>query len=178
MRRAETSAYERFYPVEGPGNGAVSIKRASYVPPPMFSPSDGDVRAILSRARTIAVVGLSDKPDRDSNEVARYLIAQGYRIVPVNPMLPEVLGQRSYPTLAAIPADLRIDIVDVFRRSEQVPPVADEAIARGAPVLWMQLGVEHAGAAEKARAAGITVLENRCIMVDHRRLGIPPVLAG
>jgi len=135
-----------------------------------MEPTDAEVRDALGRARTIAVVGLSDKPERDSNEVARYLQSEGYRIVPVNPMLPEVLGERSYPSLAAIPPEVRVDIVDVFRRSDQVPPVVDEAIARKAPVVWMQLGVENADAAAKARAAGITVFENLCIMVQHRRL--------
>lgn len=140
-----------------------------------MNPPESELRAILTRARTIAVVGLSDKPERDSHEVARYLQRQGYRIVPVNPMLSEVLGEKSYPSLAAIPAGTPIDIVDVFRRSEQVPPVVDEAIARGAKVVWMQLGVEHADAAARARAAGATVVENQCIMVQHRSLGIPPV---
>jgi len=132
--------------------------------------TDAELKDVLGHARTIAVVGLSDKPDRDSNEVARYLQGQGYRIVPVNPMLTEVLGEKAYPSLSAIPSDLKVDIVDVFRRSEQVPPVVDEAIARGDKVVWMQLGVEHAAAAAKARAAGITVFENLCIMVQHRRL--------
>jgi uncharacterized protein len=135
---------------------------------------DDRIREVLTRARTIAVVGLSDKPERDSNEVARYLMSQGYRIVPVNPMLPEVLGERSYPSLTAIPPDVRVDLVDVFRRSDQVPPVVEEAIARHVPVVWMQLGVEHPEAAAKARAAGATVFENLCIMVQHRRLRIPP----
>jgi uncharacterized protein len=134
---------------------------------------DEQLRAILSSARTIAVVGLSDKPDRDSHTVAEYLQKKGYRIVPVNPMLAEVLGERSYPSLAAIPPEVHVDIVDIFRRSDQVPPVVDEALARGRPVIWMQLGVEHAEAAARARAAGATVLENRCIRVDHQRLGIP-----
>ena len=138
--------------------------------------TDAELKDVLGHARTIAVVGLSDKPDRDSNEVARYLQGQGYRIVPVNPMLTEVLGEKAYPSLSAIPSDLKVDIVDVFRRSEQVPPVVDEAIARGDKVVWMQLGVEHAAAAAKARAAGITVFENLCIMVQHRRLrgSLPP----
>jgi uncharacterized protein len=139
-----------------------------------MSPNDAELRDVLSRARTIAVVGLSDKPERDSNEVARYLKSQGYRIVPVNPMLSEVLGEKSYPSLSAIPKEVGVDIVDVFRRSDQVPPVVDEALARGAKVIWMQLGVEHAEAAAKARAAGATVYENLCIMVQHRRLHIPP----
>ena len=137
--------------------------------------TDAELRDVLGRARTIAVVGLSDKPERDSNEVARYLKSQGYRIVPVNPMLSEVLGEKSYPSLSAIPREVGVDIVDVFRRSDQVPPVVEEAIARGVKVVWMQLGVEHAGAAAKARDAGATVYENLCIMVQHRRLHIAPV---
>jgi predicted CoA-binding protein len=131
---------------------------------------DDEMRSLLTRARTIAVVGLSDKPERDSNEVARYLQSVGYRIVPVNPMLTEVLGERAYPSLAAVPADLPVDIVDVFRRSDQVPPVVDEAIARHDPVVWMQLGVQNAEAAARARSAGLTVFEDLCIMVQHRRL--------
>jgi predicted CoA-binding protein len=138
--------------------------------------TDAELRGVLSSARTIAVVGLSDKPDRDSNEVARYLQSQGYRIVPVNPMLTEVLGEKAYPSLASIPPEVKVDIVDVFRRSDQVPPIVDEAIARGDRVVWMQLGVENAAAAAKARAAGMTVFENLCIMVQHRRLRgtLPP----
>jgi uncharacterized protein len=132
--------------------------------------TDEQLRDALGSARTIAVVGLSDKPERDSNDVARYLQSQGYRIIPVNPMLTEVLGERSYPSVSAIPNGIPIDIVDIFRRSDQVPPVVDEAIARGVKVVWMQLGVEHADAATKARAAGATVFENLCIMVQHRRL--------
>jgi len=140
-----------------------------------MAPNDAELRDVLSRARTIAVVGLSDKPERDSNEVARYLQSQGYRIVPVNPMLSEVLGERSFPSLSAIPPEVGVDIVDVFRRSDQVPPVVEEALARGVKVVWMQLGVEHAEAAAKARTAGVTVYENLCIMVQHRRLHIAPV---
>jgi uncharacterized protein len=136
---------------------------------------DDAVRRALTGARTIAVVGLSDKPDRDSNEVARYLQGQGYRIVPVNPMLTEVLGEKSYPEIDAIPPEIPIDIVDIFRRSDQVPPIVHEAIHRGVRTIWMQLGVEHAGAAAEARSAGIAVFENRCTMADHRRLGLPAV---
>jgi predicted CoA-binding protein len=132
--------------------------------------TDAELRDVLGQARTIAVVGLSDKPDRDSNEVARYLKSQGYRVVPVNPMLTEVLGEKAYPSLTAIPPEVRVDIVDLFRRSDQVPPVVEEAIARGVKVVWMQLGVENAAAATKARGAGMTVVENLCIMVQHRRL--------
>ncbi|HYA70450.1 MAG TPA: CoA-binding protein [Thermoplasmata archaeon] len=138
--------------------------------------TDAELRDVLGRARTIAVVGLSDKADRDSNQIARYLQSQGYRVVPVNPMLTEVLGEKAYPSLSAIPPEVHVDIVDVFRRSDQIPPIVDEAIARGDKVVWMQLGVEHAPAAAKARAAGLTVFENLCIMVQHRRLkgSLPP----
>jgi uncharacterized protein len=139
---------------------------------------DAQMRDILASARTIAVVGLSDKPERDSHRIAAYLKSQGYRIVPVNPMVPEVLGERSFPSIAAIPPDVRIDIVDVFRRSEQVPPVVDDAIARHAPVVWMQLGVRNEEAASKAREAGAVVYEDLCIMVQHRRLRIPPISRG
>ncbi|HXY47100.1 MAG TPA: CoA-binding protein [Thermoplasmata archaeon] len=139
-----------------------------------MSVPDEELREVLTTARTIAVVGLSDKPERDSNEVARYLKSQGYRIVPVNPMISEVLGEKAYPSLSAIPPDVQIDIVDVFRRSDQVPPVVDEAIGRHAKVIWMQLGVSHPAAAAKARAAGAIAYENLCIMVQHRRLHIPP----
>ncbi len=137
--------------------------------------TDEELRRVLTAARTIAVVGLSDQPERDSNQVARYLQGQGYRVIPVNPRVSRALGETSYPSLAAIPPDVPIDIVDVFRRSDQVPPVVDAAIARGAPVIWMPLGVEHAAAASRARAAGAKVYENSCIMVQHRRLHIPPV---
>ena len=140
-----------------------------------MTPTDDELRPVLERARTIAVVGLSDKPERDSNEIARYLQSQGYRVVPVNPMVREVLGERSYPSVAEIPHDIRVDIVDVFRKSDQVPPVVDEAIARHVPTVWMQLGVANAEASARGRRAGLTVFENLCIMVQHRRLGIPTV---
>jgi hypothetical protein len=135
-----------------------------------MTPTDPELRELFGTVRTIAVVGLSEKPDRDSHRVARYLQEHGYRIVPVNPMLTEVLGEKAYPSLAAIPSEISVDVVDIFRRSEQVPPVVDEAIARGAKVVWMQLGVTNADAARKARDAGAVVLEDRCIMVEHRRL--------
>ena len=136
------------------------------------------MRELLLRARTIAVVGLSDKAERDSNEVARYLQSQGYRVIPVNPMLPEVLGEKSYPDLASIPAGVHVDIADLFRRSDQVPPAVEQAIARPVDAIWMQLGVEHAEAAARAEARGIPVVQNLCIMQQHRRLRIPPVPPG
>jgi hypothetical protein len=140
-----------------------------------MAPTDEELRSILTKTSTIAVVGLSEKPDRDSNEVARYLRSQGYAIVPVNPALPEVLGLRSYPSLTAIPADVRVDLAVIFRRSEAVPPVVDQAIARGIPAVWMQLGVQNPEAAKRARAHGLAVVEDTCSMAAHRRLKLPPV---
>ncbi|MCI4360321.1 MAG: CoA-binding protein [Thermoplasmata archaeon] len=137
--------------------------------------TDDGLRHLLTTARTIAVVGLSDKPERDSNEVARYLQSQGYRILPINPMLTEVLGEKAYPSLSALPAGTKVDIVDIFRRSDQVGPVVDEALAIGAGAVWMQLGVLNADAAAKAELRGVPVLQDLCIMVQHRRLRIPPV---
>jgi predicted CoA-binding protein len=137
--------------------------------------TDEGLQHLLTTARTIAVVGLSDKPERDSNEVARYLQSQGYRILPVNPMLPEVLGERAYPSLSALPAGTTVDIVDIFRRSDQVGPVVDEALQIGAGAIWMQLGVVNAEAAAKAELRGVPVVQDLCIMVQHRRLRIPPV---
>lgn len=140
-----------------------------------MTPSDSEVRDVLTRARTIAIVGLSDKLERDSNEVARYLQGKGYRVIPVNPAVPEILGEKSYPSVTAIPKEIRVDIVDIFRRSDQVPPIALEAIRRGVKVVWMQLGVDSAEAASHVREAGGVAFENLCIMSQHRRLGLPAV---
>jgi uncharacterized protein len=134
--------------------------------------SDAQTRDLLARARIIAVVGLSDKPARDSHEVARYLLSQGYDIIPVNPNVHEVFGRRSYPSLDDIPPDRKIDIVDIFRRSDQVGPVVDAAIARGVGAVWMQLGVRADSAAETARAHGARVYQDLCIMREHRRLEV------
>ena len=112
----------------------------------------------LKESKTIAVVGLSPNPDRDSNRVALYLQRVGYRVIPVNPMVEEVLGEKSYPDLKSIPADIEIDMVDVFRRSELVEPVVDEAIEMGVKFIWMQDGVIHDESAKKAEAAGIPVI--------------------
>jgi predicted CoA-binding protein len=128
-----------------------------------------DVRAILRDCRTVAVVGLSPRSDRDSHRVARYMQQRGWRIVPVNPVAAgqTILGEPVYPSLAEAAKHVHIDLVDCFRNSADIPPIVDEAIAIGAPALWLQLGVQHAGAAAKARAAGLRVVENRCLMVDH-----------
>ncbi|NTU67322.1 MAG: CoA-binding protein [Chlorobiaceae bacterium] len=133
-----------------------------------------DIRSILSMFRHIAIVGLSDKPDRPSHGVARYLMQAGYLICPVNPMIDEVLGMRCWPSISAIPEQQRklVEIVVIFRKPADVPPVVDEAIAAGARVVWMQLGITNARAAEKARRAGLEVVENRCIAVEHQRIGL------
>jgi uncharacterized protein len=138
-------------------------------------PDDREIREVLTRARNIAIVGLSDKPERDSNEIGRYLKSQGYRIIPVNPMVPSVLGETSYPSISAIPESILIDLVVIFRHSDQVPPIAEEAIRRGIPAVWMQLGIENAEAAENIRGSGGVAIENLCIMTQHRRLALPPV---
>jgi predicted CoA-binding protein len=130
--------------------------------------TDHALRAIFESSKTIAVVGLSDKPDRDSYRVAKYLQAHGYRIIPVNPAVAEVLGERSYASVADIPEP--VDVVDIFRKPEAVGPVVEEAIAAGAKVVWMQLGVVNDPAAAAARAAGLQVVMDRCMKVEHRRL--------
>lgn len=128
-----------------------------------------DIEDILKRSRVIAVVGLSNRPDRPSHRVARYLQEQGYRIIPVNPRLQEpVLGERPYPDLESLPEP--VDIVDIFRRPEEVPPVVEGALRIGAPVVWMQLGISHQEAGERARAAGVQVIMDRCIMIEHQTL--------
>ncbi len=127
---------------------------------------------IISRAlasKVIAVVGLSDKPERPSYGVANYLKDNGYTIVPINPNLSEWNGLKAYPSiLEAKKADERIEVVDIFRKSEDVPPIVDEAIAIGAKVVWMQLGVVNEAAAQKARAAGIPVVMDRCMKIEHK----------
>ncbi len=130
--------------------------------------SDSAVRDLLRRARVIAVVGYSDKPDRDSYRVGQYLRQAGYTVYPVNPAVSEIDGQPSYATLADVPEP--IDIVDVFRRSENLPEIVDAAIAVGAKAVWAQLGVSHEEAARTAAAAGLDVVQNRCIKIEHRRL--------
>ena len=126
------------------------------------------MRAAFRNAKTIAVVGLSDKPHRASHRIAHYLQQQGYRIVPVNPNVEQVLGEQAYADLASIPGT--VDFVDIFRRSEYVGPIVDQAIAKGVQTIWMQMGVSDRIAAQRAEAAGITVVMNRCAMVDHGRL--------
>jgi predicted CoA-binding protein len=138
-----------------------------------YAPSDGELRSILGEARTIAIVGLSSKPDRHSHEVAAFLQGRGYRIVPVNPNEREVLGERAYPSLADVPGDVEIDVVDVFRRAEDTPPVARQAVARGAKVLWLQDGIVNDEARRIAEDAGLTVIMGVCLKRTTRRLTEP-----
>jgi len=135
--------------------------------PDSYKQSGDAVAQILRSAKTIAVVGLSSNPMRASNDVAAYLKSVGYRIIPVNPNEREVLGEKAHARLEDVPEP--VDIVDVFRKSEDVPPAVDGAIAIKAKVLWMQLGIENAEAAEKARKAGLLVVENACMLVEHKR---------
>ena len=125
-----------------------------------------EIQQMLQQARTIAVVGLSDNPLRPSHGVAAYLQSQGYRIIPVNPEIKASLGEKAYPSLLDVPA--KIDIVDIFRRPEFVEEVVDQAIQLKVPAVWMQEEVIHEKAAQKARAAGIFVIMDSCILVEHR----------
>jgi predicted CoA-binding protein len=126
------------------------------------------VRRILLRSRTLAVVGLSAQWHRPSYFAAKYMLDHGYRIIPVNPRYADVLGQRCYPDLRSIPEP--VDIVDCFRKSAEIPPLADDAIAIGAKVLWMQLGIVNDDAARRASSAGLDVVQNRCVKIEHARL--------
>jgi len=134
------------------------------------NPNDDELRRILSGTRTIAMVGPSSKPDRPSHGVMKILMNAGFRVIPVTPREASVLGRPAYASLADVPE--RIDIVDVFRRAEDTPPIADEAAKVGAKVLWLQLGIENEEAADRASAAGLTVIMNKCIGQTVKRLGI------
>lgn len=136
--------------------------------PHSANPDDDALRALLTSVKTIAVVGLSADPSKDSHHVAEYLKNHGYRIIPVNPAASEILGEKAWPDLASIPEP--VDVVDVFRRPEHIPPIADQAVAIGATTLWLQLGVRNDQAAKRATDAGITVVQDRCILQEHRRL--------
>ena len=127
-----------------------------------------DKKTILEQAKVLAVVGLSRRESRPGYYVPAYMHAAGYRIIPVNPYLEEALGEKAYPDLVSIPEP--VDMVVIFRRSEDVPPVVDEAIEISAKVVWMQLGIINEEAAAKATAAGLQVVMNSCIKIDHQRL--------
>jgi len=127
-----------------------------------------DKKSILEQVKVIAVVGLSRRESRPGYYVPAYMHTAGYRIIPVNPYLQEAFGEKAYPDLLSVPDP--IDMVVIFRRREDVPPVVDQAIEIGAKVVWMQLGIFNDEAADKARAAGLQVVMNACVMVDHQRL--------
>ena len=127
-----------------------------------------DPETIVKEARTIAVVGLSSNPEKASNEVGAYLKEQGYRIIPVNPNETEVLGEKAYPSLQDVPEP--VEFVDVFRRSEFTPAVVEDAIAVGAKVVWLQSGIISAEAEAKAKAAGLTFVQDRCVLQEHMKM--------
>jgi len=133
-------------------------------------PSDAELRSLLGDARTIAIVGLSSKHHRDSYEIGEYLRSEGYRIVPVNPKETEVLGERAYASLDDVPRDVQIDVVNVFRRAEDTPPIAEAAVRRGAKVLWLQDGIVNEDARRIAEEAGLTVIMGVCIRRTRKRL--------
>jgi hypothetical protein len=139
--------------------------------------SQNQIKEIIKKYKVIAVVGLSKELGKDSHRVSAYLQMQGYRIIPVNPFVDEVLGEKSYPSLLNIPPELAktIEVVDIFRRAEDVPPIIEQAIKMkallGRPfVVWMQLGIVNEQAAEAARRAGLVVVMDKCLMVEHHRL--------
>lgn len=132
------------------------------------NPPDSVIREILAHPRRIAVVGCSPHPGRDSHRIAQLLIDKGHAVVPVNPNAAEILGQRCYASLRDIPGP--IDMVDIFRRSDQVGPVVDDAVAIGASIVWMQLGVIDPAAAARAQTAGLTVVMDRCPAIEYREL--------
>ena len=130
---------------------------------------ESDILGILAECRTIAVVGLSPNPQRDSFDVARYMQANGYRIIPVNPSagVAQILGEKVYPSLLEASQAEKIDLVNCFRKSEDIAPIVDDAIAISAKAVWMQLGVVHADAAAKAQLAGLKVVQDRCLKIEH-----------
>jgi predicted CoA-binding protein len=139
---------------------------------PFTNPPDEVIRALLARRATVAVVGCSPDPARDSHRIARLLMERGHRVVPVNPQAGEILGQRAFADLRDIPE--RIDLVDVFRRSEAAGAIVDTAIAIGAAAVWLQLGVIDEAAALRAQRAGLTVVMDRCPAIEYRRLFSSP----
>lgn len=128
------------------------------------------IERVFKESKVIAVVGLSPREDRPSHRVARYLQEAGYRIIPVNPAAKEILGERSYGSLSEIPEEIRVDVVDVFRRPEDVTPIAQEAIKIRAKCLWLQEGIVNDDAATMAKEAGLVVVQDRCMLKEHRRL--------
>jgi uncharacterized protein len=134
------------------------------------NPSDDEIREILEKNKTIAVIGMSSNPDKDAQRIPKFLKGKGYRIIPVNPTATEILGEKSYKKLSDIPSDLKIDIVDVFRPSEDVPNYVAEVLERKPNVFWLQLGIENQEAEEKVASAGIKVVFDKCLKAEYNRL--------
>ena len=135
----------------------------------MFAnPDDEQIRILLKNSATIAVVGISGNPERDSYKVAEYLQKQGYKIIPINPAIKEVLGEKAYSNLTQV--SMPVDIIDVFRRNEEVPGVIKEALKLKPKAIWLQLGVINEEAAKQAIEAGLTIIMDRCIKIEHNRL--------
>jgi predicted CoA-binding protein len=139
---------------------------------PHHNPTDQELISLLTNATTIAMVGASSNPDKSSHGIMRKLQKVGYRVIPVNPRESEVLGEKSYASLGDIPVP--VDIVDVFRKAEDTPPIADEAVKIGAKALWLQSGISNDAAAARAEAGGLTVVMDTCIGATHSRLRVPP----
>lgn len=133
---------------------------------------EDQVLELLKKAKTIAVIGLSDDPGKPSYGVSRYLQASGYRVVPVNPQVTQVLGEKAYATLGEAAQHEKIDVVDVFRRPDAVPAIVDDVLKLGLPALWLQETVVHQEAAERARQAGVMVVMDRCILKEHKKRGL------
>ncbi len=132
--------------------------------------NEDELKEILTKVKTIAVVGISPKEDRPSYRVASYLQSKGYRILPIRPNGDTILGEKVYSNLMEIPEEIEVDVVDIFRKSEEVPPIVEEAIQRGAKVVWMQEGVISPEAGMKAERAGLKVVMDRCLKKEHQRL--------
>jgi predicted CoA-binding protein len=139
---------------------------------PHQNPNDDQLRKLLTEARTIAMVGASSTPDKPSHGIMKKMLAAGYRVIPVNPRETEVLGQKAYASLREIPE--KVDIVDVFRRAEDTPSIADEAVAIKAQAIWLQSGISNEETARRAAAGGVVVVMDACIGVEHALLRIPP----
>jgi uncharacterized protein len=138
---------------------------------PHQNPSPDVLRKLLTEARTIAMVGASSSPDKPSHGIMQKLLTAGYRVIPVNPREAEVLGQKAYPSLREVPE--KVDIVDVFRRAEDTPPIADDAVAIGAKAIWLQSGIASEETARRAEAGGLLAVMDACIGVEHSLLKIP-----
>jgi predicted CoA-binding protein len=139
---------------------------------PHQNPSDDQLRKLLTEGRTIAMVGASSSPDKPSHGIMQKMLAAGYRVIPVNPRETEVLGQKAFASLREIPE--KVDIVDVFRRAEDTPAIADEAVAIGAKAIWLQSGISNEETARRAEAGGLLAVMDACIGVEHSLLRIPP----